>query len=116
MKIETEGFNGGMDYIRVATLKDFEEEDIKSFSIFGKKIGVFKNDEGGLSAIEVGCKHQGADLTQGKIEHGIATCPRHHWKYDLRTGKCINHESPDLRKHSVRIEGTDVLISFQPVS
>lgn len=105
-----------MDYVRIATLKDFTEENIKSFSIFGKKVGVIKGEDGNFSAIEVGCKHQGADLTKGDIQGGIATCPRHHWKYDLLTGKCINHESPDLKKYGVRIEGVDILVSLLPIS
>lgn len=113
---DTKGINPIMDYIRIATLKDFEEEDIKSFSIFGKKIGVLKNGEGHFSAIEVGCKHQGADLTKGTIKENIATCPRHHWKYDLLTGKCVNHESPDLRQYGVRVEGEDILVSFLPIT
>lgn len=66
-----------MDFVRIATLKDFEEEGIKSFSIFGKKGGLLKNEDGSFSAIEVGCKHQGADLTKGKIERGsFGTTPK----------------------------------------
>ena len=105
-----------MQYVRVATLKDFLDENIKSFSIFGKKVGVIKNEKGEFSAIEVNCKHQGADLTKGDIVGVIATCPRHHWKYDLLTGKCTNHESPDLRKYDVRVEGDDIMVSFKPTS
>lgn len=105
-----------MEYVRIATVKDFEEEGIKSFSLFGKLIGVLKNEDGSFSAIEVACKHQGADLTKGNLEGLIATCPRHHWKYDLGTGKCINHDSPDLRKYAVRVEGEDIMVSFLPIS
>ena len=37
------------------------------------------------------CPHQGADLSYGWTdENGNWVCPRHRWKFDLDTGKCIN--------------------------
>jgi nitrite reductase/ring-hydroxylating ferredoxin subunit len=104
-----------MDYIRLATVKDFDNKNIISFSIAGKKIGLIKRQDGSIYAIEVGCKHQGADLTKGEVSGTIATCYRHQWKYDLESGKCLNHDSPDLRKHDVRIDGEDIYVSFQPL-
>jgi len=104
-----------MDFIRVSTVVEFDNMSIKTFSIGGKKIGVIKRENGSFYAIEVGCKHQGADLTKGEISGSIAICHRHQWKYDLESGKCLNHDSPDLKKHAVRVEGGDILISFQPI-
>jgi nitrite reductase/ring-hydroxylating ferredoxin subunit len=104
-----------MDYIKIATLKDFETESIKSFSLMGKKIGVIKQSDSSFRAIEVGCKHQGADLTKGEIVGSIATCHRHQWKYDLETGKCLTNHSPDLRKYGIKVEGENILVSFLPL-
>lgn len=36
------------------------------------------------------CPHAGEDLACGEIRDGILECPRHHWRWDLRTGKCIS--------------------------
>jgi len=69
-----------MDYIRIAKINDFKNKHIKSFSLFGKKIGVIKPKDNSFYAIEISCKHQGADLTAGKIEGTVATCHRHQWK------------------------------------
>ena len=104
-----------MDYVRVAKIKDFKNKHIKSFSILGKKIGIIQRKDKSFYGIEVGCKHQGADLTVGRIEGTIATCHRHQWEYDLETGKCLNHQSPDLRKYDVRVKGEDIFISFLPM-
>ncbi|PIE03394.1 MAG: hypothetical protein CSA81_02395 [Acidobacteria bacterium] len=38
----------------------------------GKKIGVVKKENGVFHAIEAGCKHQGADVTRGKITNYVA--------------------------------------------
>src|SRR5262245_27431680 len=35
------------------------------------------------------CPHAGEDLMFAKICNGVIECPRHHWKWDIKTGKCI---------------------------
>lgn len=104
-----------MEFIKVAVIDDFKTKNIKSLSVLGKKVGIFKRDDGSFYAIETGCKHQGADLLKGKIESGTATCPRHGWEYDLETGECTNHDSLKLRKYDVKIEGDDIKISLTPM-
>ncbi|MFT5698203.1 MAG: nitrite reductase/ring-hydroxylating ferredoxin subunit [Desulforhopalus sp.] len=104
-----------MNYIKIAKLNDFEDKHIKSYSIMGKKIGIVRKNDGSFFAIEVGCKHQRADLTEGKIEGLVVTCPRHDWQYDLATGKCLNHDSVDLRRHALKIEEGNIYVSLKPV-
>lgn len=45
------------------------------------------------------CPHGSEDLTYATVCNGVIQCPRHHWKWDIRTGKCI--EGGDLK---LRIE------------
>lgn len=104
-----------MEYLKIAKINDFKDKNIKSFSVFGKKIGLVQSGDGSFFATEIGCKHQGADLSKGEIDGYIATCNRHHWKYDLITGECINHESPKLRKHGVQVKGEDIYVSLIPI-
>ncbi|RTZ95750.1 MAG: non-heme iron oxygenase ferredoxin subunit [Deltaproteobacteria bacterium] len=105
-----------MDYLKLATIDELTKRKVKSLSILGRKIGIFKRDNDRFFAVETGCKHQGADLTTGKIENNVATCPRHGWKYDLLTGRCLNHASPRLRKFDVKIIGKEIHVSLQPVN
>ena len=104
-----------MEYIRIAKIKDFAEKNIKSFTILGKKVGIIKKGDERFFATEVGCKHQNADLTKGKIKGMIVTCHRHNWQYDLESGKCLNNESPDLRKHGLYLDGEDIYVSLLPI-
>ncbi len=103
------------DYIAIAHIDDFDTVSIRSYSIMGKKIGIIKREDGSFYAIEVSCKHQGADLTKGMIRNNIATCARHQWKYDLETGECLNHESPPLRHHDLQIEEGKIKVSLTPI-
>ncbi len=103
-----------MQFVKVGKVTDYETIKIKSFSLLGKKVGVIKRSDGSFYAIEVGCKHQGADLTNGKMKNGIATCPRHGWQYDLESGECLNEDSPKLRRHDLKIEDGVIWISLHP--
>lgn len=104
-----------MDYIQLATTADFMTERVKSFSLMGKRIAVIRRDDGSYYAIEASCKHQGADLTTGEIINSLVTCPRHQWVYNLETGECLNHDSLPLRKHGLRLEGENILVSLLPI-
>lgn len=103
-----------MSFIPAARVADFENITRKSLAILGKRLLLMKNDDGTFRCIEIQCKHQGADLSQGKWEGTVVTCPRHGWKYDLATGECLNHESSPLREHEVRLEGDRILVSARP--
>ena len=104
-----------MQFIKVGNVTDFEIIKIKSYSMLGRKVGVIKQSDGSFYAIEVGCKHQGADLTNGTIKNGIATCPRHGWQYDLESGECLNEISSKLRRHELQIEDGVISVSLHPV-
>lgn len=100
-----------MDYIKIATINDFINHNIKTVSIFGIKVGIIKRSNDEYYAIEVGCKHQGADITKGHISGDIATCPRHGWKYNLLTGECLNQNTTKLKKYGIKIEDGNIFIS-----
>jgi nitrite reductase/ring-hydroxylating ferredoxin subunit len=103
-----------MDFVKVARVDDIPARDIRSFAVLASRIGVYRTPDGALRAVEVRCKHQGADLTGGGFDGRHLTCPRHGWRYDLRSGECLNAHSPPLRPHAVREEGGWVWVSTRP--
>ena len=105
-----------MEYVWVATINDFARKYTKSLSLLGKKIALIRRCDGSFLATEIGCKHQGADLSLGKFDGMVVTCPLHGWRYDLESGKCLNHSSPDLRRYGVRLEGEEIYLSLLPLS
>lgn len=104
-----------MEYIKLARTADFTTTHIRSFTLLGKKVAIWRKDDGTYLAIEASCKHQGADLTVGHIQGTVVTCPRHQWMYDLESGECLNHDSLPLRKYGIRVEGEDILVSLRPL-
>ena len=104
-----------MDFVKAATLYEFEDVSHKVVKLIGRPVGIIKREDGTFFAVEASCKHQGADLLADYRGGRTAICPRHKWEYDLETGECINHDSLPLKKYQVKIEGSDILVSMLPV-
>jgi nitrite reductase/ring-hydroxylating ferredoxin subunit len=61
---------------------------MKPFTIGDKEVLVV-NYSGKFYAIGNRCTHVGGDLSKGKLEENIVTCPRHGSKFDITTGNRI---------------------------
>jgi len=57
-------------------------------TLFGERLVLFRDDEGGLGLIGRHCPHRGADLCFGRRENNGLRCPFHGWHFD-RTGQCV---------------------------
>lgn len=104
-----------MDYIRLATVSDFDDIRIKSYRIVGKLIAIVKDPDGTFWATEIACKHQNANLAQVYTGSDEVRCARHGWKFNIRTGECLNQNSAPLRRHELRQDGDDFYVSVRPV-
>ena len=49
------------------------------------------------------CPHAGADLSTAIIENGVLECPRHNWKWDLGTGKCLKGSNSSLKVELMKL-------------
>src|SRR5690349_23239062 len=87
---------------------------MRSLSILGRRIGIFRGEDGRLRAMEVTCRHQNADLTQGRRDGDVVTCPRHGWRYDLRTGECLTEPWARLRRFDLKVVDGEVMVSPAP--
>ena len=103
-----------MQFVKIAQRNEFEGKRFKRVTLLARKLAIFKEPDGSFYGIEIACKHQNWDLTTGRIEGDIATCPRHHWKYNIRTGECLTHDSLRLRRYPVKVEGDDIYIALTP--
>ena len=104
-----------MKYVKIAKVSDFETNRFRVFSILAKKVRIFRGDDGELFATELVCKHQNWDLSTGRIDDNLCTCPRHGWQYDLRTGECLNHDSAPLRRYGLKCDGDNLYITLRPL-
>eukprot|EP01135_Chromosphaera_perkinsii_P007999 Nk52_evm71s1073 gene=Nk52_evmTU71s1073 len=69
----------GKDYVRRKSTDPLPPGKCRVFS-----------DDGKVYEIDKLCPHKGADLSKGIICNGVLSCPKHHWKFDLKNGgKCL---------------------------
>ncbi|MBI2422556.1 MAG: Rieske (2Fe-2S) protein [Candidatus Hydrogenedentes bacterium] len=108
-------FDDPVDYVKIAKVSDFDRINMKSFRLLARPVGVFKEPDGTFYAMEVGCKHENADLTQGRVQGNIVTCPWHGWRYNLKTGACIHGGELSLRRHGLKIENGFIYITLRPL-
>ena len=95
------------EWTRAATLADLQDGetrfvDVDGHSVilsrFGDRVTCFKN----------ACAHMGMELSDGKIEETILTCPFHGFKYALETGECLTAPEVQLQPHGVRVKGHNI--------
>jgi len=104
------------DWVKVAKVGDFDRVSRRSYRLLARPVGVFKEPDGSFYAMEVGCKHENADLLQGKVEDGVVTCPWHGWRYDLKSGECVRGTTANLRRHGLKLEGDDIYVTLRPLT
>ena len=106
-----------MDYVKVADISEIPSGKMKMVTVGGKEV-LIVNLDGKFYAIRNKCTHQGGDLSKGKLEGNVVTCPRHGSKFDVTTGKAISGPKilflkikiGDEATFDVKVEGNQVLI------
>jgi 3-phenylpropionate/trans-cinnamate dioxygenase ferredoxin subunit len=80
---------GTTDTIDVCPLAELAEGEMRLVEADGRKIGVFRCDDGELVAIEDRCSHDDGPLAEGDFDAAACTveCPRHGSLFDLRSGR-----------------------------
>ena len=75
--------------ITVCSESDLPQGAMRLIEADGRKIGVFRSEDGELYAIEDRCSHDDGPLAEGEFDPGACTveCPRHGSLFDLRTGR-----------------------------
>ncbi len=87
---------------------------------FGKKLVTVNGQEvllinlkGEIYACENECPHQGSPLQAAVVKDGpTLSCPRHGYKFNLKTGACQDFPEYTLKVYPVRLEGDDILVDL----
>ena len=68
--------------------------------------------EGTYYAFDGKCPHRGAALAEGELAGELIICPLHHFKFNLKTGRCVMPKHLRLRSYPVRREGDELRIEL----
>lgn len=91
----------GTRWVRIGPLADLRFDPGACVAIGDRELAVFPVD-GGFTALDNSCTHQGAALAEGQVEGTTVSCPWHGWRFDLRTGHCLTIPDDRTRVYPVR--------------
>lgn len=77
------------EWVEIARTADLDiPRPVLPITLNGRRLVLFRDDEGVLGLIGRNCPHRGADLCFGRLEDNGLRCPFHGWHFD-RTGQCV---------------------------
>jgi nitrite reductase/ring-hydroxylating ferredoxin subunit len=69
--------------------------------------------EGTYYAFDSRCPHRGGQLADGEVVGELLVCPLHHFKFSLKTGRCVMPRHLKLRSFPVREESGELRIELE---
>jgi len=101
-----------MSFVEVTKMSELPVGTMKGVTVENKAILV-ANINGSYYAIAGKCTHAGGDLSKGKLEGSVVTCPRHGSKFDVTTGNRISGPArQNEARYEVKIEGNSIEVNF----
>jgi nitrite reductase/ring-hydroxylating ferredoxin subunit len=86
---------------------------------FGKKLVTVEgreilliNQKGEIFACENECPHQGSPLSAGIVKDGALSCPRHGYRFNLKTGACDPFPEYTLKVFPVKVEAGEIFVEL----
>jgi len=109
-----------MEYVKIAETSGFSAESKMLVQWRDKEILLTKI-ENSYYAIDNKCTHMGGSLYDGELTGNEIICPKHHTKFDVRSGKVVDNgkilfitlNAKDTASYPVKLEGTDILIGLE---
>ena len=70
------------------------------------------NIRGQYFACDNECPHQGSPLVGGMVKDGVITCPRHGYRFNLKTGACADAPGLDLKVYPTEVRGEELFVDI----
>jgi 3-phenylpropionate/trans-cinnamate dioxygenase ferredoxin subunit len=113
-------------FVEVGKTSEFKDGTKKKILVQGHEILLAKVEDSYYAA-DNRCPHLGGDLSAGKLEGTVITCPRHGSQFELRDGQVLRWlkgsglfsavgkalKSPKtLKTYNIKVEGEAILIEI----
>ncbi|KAM9323306.1 cholesterol 7-desaturase nvd-like [Pholidichthys leucotaenia] len=77
-------------WYRVLDSHMLERGQVKSLSLLGEQVAVFRGEDGKAHVVDAYCPHLGANLAVGgRVVGSCIECPFHGWEFRGNDGKCV---------------------------
>jgi toluene monooxygenase system ferredoxin subunit len=96
---------------KVASLDDLWSGEMIGLDM-GENSILLVNVDDHIYAYADACPHQKSRLSEGSLMEKTLRCARHHWEFDVCTGRGINPQNACLKVFPVSIESRDILLDL----
>jgi len=110
-------------FTEVAKIEELKDGTMRTVSAAGREILLARVGDK-YYAVDGRCPHMKGDLSQGKLEGTVVTCPRHGSQFDVSNGRVVRwlkgglmskmsralKMSKDLTVYNVKVEAGRVLV------
>jgi toluene monooxygenase system ferredoxin subunit len=100
-----------MTLLKMASLDDLWSGEMRRLDVDGHGILVV-NIEDQIYAYADECPHQKSRLSEGDLAGRMLRCARHHWEFDVCTGRGMNPQTACLKAVPVTLENGDILLDL----
>lgn len=97
-------------WVDVAARDELEDDDVIKVDASGKSIAVFLVDSR-YYAIDDGCTHELASLSEGYLEDTVIECPLHQGAFCIKTGRALHAPAEDpVTTYEVEVRGNRIFV------
>ena len=90
--------------VTVGRVEDVPEGRGATVELHGGRELALYHVGGRFHAIENFCPHKGAPLADGRLAGHTVECDWHGWRFDVRSGACLNRPSEPVETYEVVVE------------
>jgi 3-phenylpropionate/trans-cinnamate dioxygenase ferredoxin subunit len=113
------------EFIELSKIDELKDGTMKAVNAVGRQILLARVGDK-YYAVDNLCTHMKGDLSQGKLEGTVVTCPLHGSQFDISNGQVVRwlrgglmskaskalKLSKDLTVYNVKVEGSKVLVEI----
>lgn len=88
----------------VMATADIADGEVKRVDCGVRSVFVYREGEH-YRVYDSHCPHQVTNIPHLALEGMTLTCPKHNWKFDIRSGACIEKGKHPLKAFETKVEG-----------
>ena len=98
-----------MSFRKVASLDDLWSGEMIGLEADGNCI-LLINIDNHMYAYADSCPHQKSRLSEGSLNGTTLRCARHHWEFDVCSGRGVNPQNACLKEYPVVCDSRDIFV------
>jgi nitrite reductase/ring-hydroxylating ferredoxin subunit len=99
------------DWYNVCQTSELENGKVIFRSVKNRSMFIYSDSEG-IKIYDSHCPHRAENNNLESVNGLELTCPRHHWKFDLKTGNCIENGRHPLKQYQHKTENNELFVFF----